>query len=133
LSGCYVAGPEERVPMSDLVTGSALNGRGDEHQAQIGQVLCNALIASAWTIANARSLSPVCFTRDRLDISGFLASLRERNIVWMSEAQLNGSPVIRACITSFRASEADIHWVVSEMNFIASPGGCHTIDSRIAP
>ena len=34
----------------------------------------------------------------------------------MSEAKLGGIPVLRACITSFKTTEADIRWVVSEMN-----------------
>jgi hypothetical protein len=34
----------------------------------------------------------------------------------MSEAKLGDTPVVRACITSFRTTEADIHWVVNEMN-----------------
>jgi hypothetical protein len=34
----------------------------------------------------------------------------------MSEANLGGTPVVRACITSFKTTEADIHWVVGEMN-----------------
>jgi hypothetical protein len=58
----------------------------------------------------------VCFTRDGLDTTNFLAVLRERQIVWMSEVQLGGTSVLRACITSFRTTEADIHWVVGEMN-----------------
>jgi hypothetical protein len=36
----------------------------------------------------------------------------------MSEAQIDGVPVVRACITSFRTTEADIHSVVEEMNRI---------------
>ena len=34
----------------------------------------------------------------------------------MSEARVGNIPVVRACITSFRTTEKDIHWVVSEMN-----------------
>jgi hypothetical protein len=49
-----------------------------------------------------------------------LAALRERQIAWMSEAQLGGVPVIRACITSFKTTERDIEWVVGEMNRLAS-------------
>jgi hypothetical protein len=46
----------------------------------------------------------------------FLASLHKRQIAWMSEARVGNIPVVRACITSFRTTESDIHWVVSEMN-----------------
>ena len=34
----------------------------------------------------------------------------------MSEARLGDTPVVRACITSYRTSEADIRCVVAEMN-----------------
>jgi glutamate/tyrosine decarboxylase-like PLP-dependent enzyme len=87
-----------------------------EHQAQMGQVLRESLKSSGWRILNNTPLPLVCFTRDGLDTTDFLAALRERQIVWMSEARLRGVPVLRACITSFRTTEVDIQWVVSEMN-----------------
>ena len=34
----------------------------------------------------------------------------------MSEARIDGAPVLRACITNFRTTEADIHQIVEEMN-----------------
>jgi hypothetical protein len=46
----------------------------------------------------------------------FLAALHQRQIAWMSEARVGDTPVIRACITSYRTNEADIDWVVKEMN-----------------
>jgi glutamate/tyrosine decarboxylase-like PLP-dependent enzyme len=87
-----------------------------EHQAQMGHVLRESLRSSGWRIVNTTPLPLVCFTRDGLDTGRFLSVLRERQIVWMSEAQLGGTPVLRACITSFRTTEADIHWIVGEMN-----------------
>jgi len=74
------------------------------------------LRSSGWRIVNATPLPLVCFTRDGLDTTQFLATLREHQIVWMSEAYLSGTPVLRACITSYRTTEADIRWVVDEMN-----------------
>ena len=65
---------------------------------------------------NETPLPLVCFTKDALNISEFLASLRKRQIAWMSEAQINGIPVVRACVTSFKTTERDVRWVVSEMN-----------------
>jgi aromatic-L-amino-acid decarboxylase len=87
-----------------------------EHQTQMGDVLRESLKSSGWRIINTTPLPLVCFTREGLDTGRFLSVLRERQIVWMSEAQLGGTPVLRACITSFRTTEADIHWVVGEMN-----------------
>jgi len=34
----------------------------------------------------------------------------------MSEARVDGAPVLRACITNFRTTEADIHQIVEELN-----------------
>jgi aromatic-L-amino-acid decarboxylase len=87
-----------------------------EHQTTMARVLRKSLIASGWRIVNETPLPLVCFTRNGLDISKLLAALREHQIAWMSEAWIAGTPVVRACITSFRTSESDIRWVVSEMN-----------------
>jgi aromatic-L-amino-acid decarboxylase len=87
-----------------------------EHQACMGEVLREALKASGWRIVNSTPLPLVCFTRERVVPATFLAALHKHQIAWMSEARLGGTPVIRACITSFRTKEADIHWVVDEMN-----------------
>jgi glutamate/tyrosine decarboxylase-like PLP-dependent enzyme len=87
-----------------------------EHQTQMGHVLRESLRSSGWRIVNTTPLPLVCFTREGLDTGRFLTVLRERQIVWMSEAQLGGTPVLRACISNFRTTEADIHWIVGEMN-----------------
>ncbi len=87
-----------------------------EHQTRMGDVLRDALKASGWSILNSTPLPLVCFTREGLVPSEFLASLHKKQIAWMSEARVGNIPVVRACITSFRTAEKDIHWVVSEMN-----------------
>jgi glutamate/tyrosine decarboxylase-like PLP-dependent enzyme len=87
-----------------------------EHQTRMGHVLRDLLTASGWHIVNSTPLPLVCFTRAGLDHPRFLTALRDGQIAWMSEARLADTPVIRACITSFRTTEADIHWVVNELN-----------------
>jgi glutamate/tyrosine decarboxylase-like PLP-dependent enzyme len=91
-----------------------------EHQTHMGKILREALETSGWRIVNSTPLPLVCFTRDDLVPTVFLAALRDRQIAWMSEGNLGGVPVIRACITSFRTTESDIEWVVKEMNGLAS-------------
>jgi glutamate/tyrosine decarboxylase-like PLP-dependent enzyme len=91
-----------------------------EHQSRMGQLLREALKASGWRIVNDTPLPLVCFTRDGLDVAGFLASLRDRQIAWMSEVQLAGVRVVRACVTSYRTTEEDVRWVVGEMNRLVS-------------
>jgi aromatic-L-amino-acid decarboxylase len=91
-----------------------------EHQARMGRILRESLAASGWRIVNSTPFPVVCFTRDGLVPGEFLAALRERQIAWMSEAQLGGIPVVRACITSFKTTEQDIAWVVGQMNDLVS-------------
>ena len=86
-----------------------------EHQTRMGHVLRQALQASGWRIVNATPLPLVCFTRPGLVPAEFLAALHQRQIAWMSEARVGDMAVIRACITSYRTTEEDIHWVVNEM------------------
>jgi len=88
-----------------------------EHQARMGDVLREALERAGWRIVNNTPLPLVCFTRDGLVASKFLAELYERQIAWMSEVRLGGGePVLRACVTSFRTTESDIARVVREMS-----------------
>jgi hypothetical protein len=84
----------------------------------MGDVLRDALRASGWRIVNSTPLPLVCFTREGLVPATFLAALHKHQIAWMSEARLGGTPVVRACITSFKTTESDIHWVVGEMNHL---------------
>jgi aromatic-L-amino-acid decarboxylase len=87
-----------------------------EHQTRMGDVLRESLKRAGWRVVNSTPLPLVCFTRDGLDTTKFLAALYERQIAWMSEVQLGeDAPVLRACITSFRTTESDIDWVVREM------------------
>jgi glutamate/tyrosine decarboxylase-like PLP-dependent enzyme len=88
-----------------------------EHQARMGDVLRESVRRAGWRVVNNTPLPVVCFTRDGLNASRFLAALYERQIAWMSEVRLgDGPPIVRACITSFRTTESDIEWVVHEMN-----------------
>lgn len=89
-----------------------------EHQAQMADILREALRQTGWRIVNSTPLPLVCFTRDGLDATKFLSALYARQIAWMSEARLrpDSQPVIRACVTSFRTTEVDIRQIVGEIN-----------------
>jgi glutamate/tyrosine decarboxylase-like PLP-dependent enzyme len=91
-----------------------------EHQARMGNVLRESLEATGWRVVNSTPLPVICFTRDELSTSGFVAELREHQIAWMSDALIGGQPVVRACITSFKTTEKDIEWVVGQMNSLVS-------------
>lgn len=87
-----------------------------EHQTEMGELLRACLTASGWEIVNATPFPLVCFTREGLDTGRFLASMRERQIAWLSEAMVGGRTVLRACVTSFRTTEEDIRSVAGKMN-----------------
>lgn len=87
-----------------------------DHQARMGHLLRERLQATGWHIVNNTPLPVVCFTRNGVDATQFVAALQERQIAWMSEVRLGGAPALRACITSFRTTEADIEDVVGQMN-----------------
>jgi glutamate/tyrosine decarboxylase-like PLP-dependent enzyme len=91
-----------------------------EHQARMGDVLRESIARAGWRIVNRTPLPLVCFTRDGLVPSRFLAALYAHQIAWMSEVRLGDEPpVVRACVTSFLTSESDIEWVVREMSRLA--------------
>ncbi len=88
-----------------------------ERQTRMGNLLRDCLSRAGWRIVNSTPLPVVCFTRDGLDAAAFLAELHQRQIAWMAEASLGGAaPVVRACVTSFRTTEHDIEWVVTQMS-----------------
>jgi glutamate/tyrosine decarboxylase-like PLP-dependent enzyme len=87
-----------------------------EYQTRLGDVLRECLSRAGWHIVNDTPLPVVCFTREGLNTSDFLAKVLGRQIAWIAKVRLGGGPsVLRACITSFRTSEADIEWAVEEM------------------
>ena len=82
----------------------------------MGNVLRESLRSAGWRVVNATPLPLVCFTRDGLDAGKFVAALQQSQIAWMSTIELGGTLVVRACVTSFKTTEADIQWVVREMS-----------------
>ena len=91
-----------------------------ERQARMGDLLRDRLARSGWLIVNRTALPVVCFTRPGLDIQAFLARLRDEQIAWMSETQCAGQTVLRACVTSFKTTENDVHSVVDGLNRLAA-------------
>jgi glutamate/tyrosine decarboxylase-like PLP-dependent enzyme len=92
-----------------------------EHQVRVGDRLRAALLSSGWALANRTPLPLVCFTREGLDHGAFLARVREEQIAWISEAFVgDGRPVLRACVTSWRTTEAEVERVAEELTRIAT-------------
>ncbi len=90
-----------------------------EHQSRMGELLRERLADTGWRIVNKTPLPVVCFLQEGVSNTQVLKSLRDHQIAWMSETQCGGTPVLRACITSFRTTEEDIRGVVDQLNRIA--------------
>ncbi|UWZ83707.1 pyridoxal phosphate-dependent decarboxylase family protein [Occallatibacter riparius] len=90
-----------------------------EHQARMGDLLRQSLTAAGWRVVNRTPLPVICFTRDGLDVPAFLQELKRQQIAWMSETSIAGTPVVRACITSFKTTADDIFDVVREITDLA--------------
>lgn len=91
-----------------------------ERQTALGELLRESLVDSGWRVINDTPLPVVCFIRGDVDPHYILRKLREQQIAWMSLAEVNGIPAIRACITSFRTSPDDIRMVVEHLNRLAA-------------
>lgn len=102
-----------------------------DRQTAMGTLLRESLAASGWRITNSTPLPVVCFTRDGLDLAGFLRSLRENQIAWMSDTRIGNIPVIRACVTSYKTEATDVHWVVGEMNRLVPAHTAQTVSTTV--
>ena len=92
-----------------------------DRQVRMGELLRQSLQTAGWRVVNKTPLPLVCFTRDGLNTSDLLAKLYERQIAWISEVRLaGGPPVLRACISSYRTTEADIEFITREMTKLVS-------------
>lgn len=90
-----------------------------ERQTTLGERFREMLCKAGWRVVNSTPFPVICFTREGLDASKFLADLYRRQIAWMSEVTLgDAAPVVRACVTSFRTTEADLEWVIGEMGHL---------------
>jgi aromatic-L-amino-acid decarboxylase len=95
-----------------------------EHQAEMGDYLRDRLKYSGWVLCNDTKLPVVCFTHSRFidspnQIVSFTQHMRQRKKAWISKVVLGGRlNALRACITNFRTSSAEIDDLVTELNIV---------------
>jgi glutamate/tyrosine decarboxylase-like PLP-dependent enzyme len=94
------------------------------HMTAMGDRLRRELDAADWEVVNQTPLPLVCFV-DRSHPQGRTASYVDRiakavvasGKAWISTTRIgNGQPVLRACITNYRTSAADIATLVTALN-----------------
>ena len=97
-------------------------GRLIEAQAALGQYLRARLAAAGWSLANETPLPVVCFHRPGTEVPRVLARLYQGGKVWVSALALPGGPtVLRACITSYHSTEADVDVLLAELAAALEP------------
>jgi glutamate/tyrosine decarboxylase-like PLP-dependent enzyme len=95
----------------------AAAGRGGyaaqiEHDCRLGDVLRTRLRERGWRIVNDTPLPVICFApeapADGEELARLARGVEASGVAWISVAQLAGRPALRACITSYRSTEADL-------------------------
>jgi glutamate/tyrosine decarboxylase-like PLP-dependent enzyme len=95
--------------------GEAAQAEMIEHQARMGEVLRESLRSCGWKVVNATPLPLVCFTRDGLDVRAFVDAVRKKQIAWISDVEIKGTRVLRACITSYKTTEDIVRDIVDRI------------------
>lgn len=93
-----------------------------EHQTRMGELMRERLTASGWLLLNDTPLPVVNFSHP--SINGKTDATRDvcrkilkRGRVWISDVVLcNGRPSLRACVTSYHCSPADIEILITELS-----------------
>ena len=94
-----------------------------DRQATMGDLLRRKLADAGWLITNDTPLPLICFTHGdirskRRSTGDMLNAIYSRGNVWISDVVLGRQErVLRACITSFRTEEADLDYLVRELEF----------------
>ena len=89
------------------------------HQAEMGKLLHERLIAGGWNVVNRTELPLVCFTPANENWDMAMHQKAADAVVasgkaWISSVLLGGKvPALRACITNYRTGTQDIETLVA--------------------
>ncbi|MEO7965378.1 MAG: pyridoxal-dependent decarboxylase, partial [Gemmatimonadaceae bacterium] len=99
-----------------------------EHQARMGALIRERLIAEGWRVLNDSPFPVVCFSHDTLGHSEhqtkrFTEQILARQLVWISDVRLpHHGWALRACVTSFRTDERDVGVLMDELRAVIAEG-----------
>jgi aromatic-L-amino-acid/L-tryptophan decarboxylase len=89
-----------------------------ERDTALGQQLRDGLAARGWQLVNDTPLPVVCFADPAVDSrdpataathhEALAAAVVASGQAWISPTRLRGRPVLRACLTSYRSTAADL-------------------------
>lgn len=113
-----------KVFLSLAVAGWEGYAQSLRHMTAMGEALRRELAAAGWKIANSTPLPVVCFTDPRAaqaDAAAHLEKIVQEVVgsgeAWISTTRIGGNQsVLRACITNFRTTPADVSALVRSVN-----------------
>jgi glutamate/tyrosine decarboxylase-like PLP-dependent enzyme len=91
-------------------------------QTELGGELRGKLAASGWELVNDAALPVVCATHPairegRTTVRAVVEGVLARGRAWVSEVLLRGRlPAVRACITNYRTTSADLDVLMEELS-----------------
>ena len=112
-----------KVFMTVATLGAKRMAEHIEWQAQMGNELRRKLVENGWIVVNDSPLPVVCFTHrtlreERIDVEEVAARLRDKGVVWISSVELDNTRVLRACITSYRTTPADLDVLIDSLRMV---------------
>jgi len=109
-----------KLYMALAVVGRRGYARQLEHDVVLGDHLRQLLVADGWRIVNDTPLPVVCFDRPGIDDADIYRRIARRVAEsgngWISTVSIRGRTALRACITSFRTTEADLETIVQALS-----------------
>jgi glutamate/tyrosine decarboxylase-like PLP-dependent enzyme len=98
--------------MSLAAAGRAGYAAQIERDCRLGGLLRARLRERGWKVVNDTPLPVVCFVpdadADADELTRIAGAVEGSGEAWISVAQLDGRPALRACIISHRTTEADL-------------------------
>lgn len=93
-----------------------------EQQFALGRQLREQLLAHGWRVLNDTPLPLLCFAPDVPDdmvddaVRSIEAKVKASGKAWLSSVALRGRLALRACITSYQSTEADVRELVEALD-----------------
>jgi aromatic-L-amino-acid decarboxylase len=90
-------------------------------QTELGELLKSKLKDAGFVVVNDTPLPVACFTHEAIrsgviDPQAVLDYFYKNNIAWISRTELQGEPVLRACISNYRTDEGDVDALVGHLS-----------------
>jgi glutamate/tyrosine decarboxylase-like PLP-dependent enzyme len=81
-----------------------------ERSIDLAATLANLLVARGWKQVNASPMAVLCMVPpgDDHDVRAIASAVVKSGIAWISAADFEGRPVVRACITSGESTHGDV-------------------------